>query len=144
MTERHVGFTGTRLGMSEEQMAVVASLLRRYGWLHHGDCFGADAEAHRIAIRLGVRTHAHPPRINTLRAFCAADVIAIPKPYMARNADIVAESCALIAAPAGVEPGTGSGTWGTIRLALHAKKPVTVVMPDGRMQRLGVFQPEAA
>lgn len=132
MVERRVGFTGTRLGMSEEQLTVVESLIRNYDWLHHGDCFGADAEAHLIAVRLGLQTKAHPPRCSTLRAFCRADVTADPKPYLVRDRDIVDETAALIATPAHRKQ-TG-GTWATISFARAAGKPVTIVFPDGTAQ----------
>lgn len=47
------------------------------------------------------------------------------------NRDIVAETDELIATPKGFQEERRSGTWATVRYALKARKPVTVIWPDG-------------
>lgn len=132
MTERHVGFSGTRLGMSEPQAAKVKELILGYDWMHHGDCVGADHEAHALAQHLGLCTKSHPPVDGRLRAYCVANIVARPKPFLVRDRDIVAETEALVAAPA--SSNRAGGTWATIGYALDAGKPVTIVLPDGSAQ----------
>jgi hypothetical protein len=45
-----IGFTGTRQGMTAEQKSALRNLLDGgAGDFHHGDCIGADSEAHGIA-----------------------------------------------------------------------------------------------
>ncbi len=127
----HIGFTGTRRGMTIGQAAKVAELLRDADWLHHGDCDGSDCEVNHIARESGVRTASHPPENGMLRAFCVTDLTHQPAPYMQRNRSIVNVTCRLIAAPGGMEEELRSGTWATVRYARRLGKPVTIVFPDG-------------
>lgn len=129
---RAVGFTGTRNGMTQQQTVAVAMLILDYATLHHGDCKGADEQAHAIAVQSDLRTESHPPTKAVMRAFCKADVIHPEKDYIARNHDIVKSTYSMIAAPAKMFE-DNSGTWSTIRFARKNGKPVTVVFPDGRV-----------
>jgi hypothetical protein len=61
----------------------------------------ADAEAHDIAVALDSTIVVHPLEIDTHHAFKTASEMRAPKPYLARNKDIVRETSLLIAAPAG-------------------------------------------
>lgn len=101
--------------------------------LHHGDCIGADAQAHSIAREYNRPVTIHPPDDDSKRAFCeGASSIREPKPYLARNKDIVTETEWLIATPKGYSEELRSGTWATIREARRQKKPITIIWPDGR------------
>ena len=131
------GFTGTRKGMSQPQKNFVQALLKRHGGqLHHGDCIGADAEAHELAKALGCHITVHPPANEEYRAHKAGDVILPPAGYDVRNAQIVLSSDVLIAAPANqLEVG---GTWRTINffrrfMEGHATcgKQGYIVLPSG-------------
>lgn len=117
-----VGFTGSRLGMSAEQKRRLRHLLQLHGAteFHHGDCRGADAQAHDIARDLGLWIVGHPPTAEGLRAFCHVDEERIPLPFLARNHMIVRETQLLIAAPSG-PPQLRSGTWSTVRYARNRK-----------------------
>lgn len=135
----HVGFTGTQAGMTEAQFLQVGNLLLDLGAtdLHHGDCFGADADAHKIATQ-GVFLdviHVHPPTNPGRQALCAVrfgqDIVYPKKSYLERNRDIVDSACALIATPKEMTETLRSGTWATIRHARKIGKPVWIVWPDG-------------
>jgi hypothetical protein len=133
-----IGFTGTQKGMTEAQKKTLRGLLDGgAGELHHGDCIGADAEAHDIADECGYAIILHPPTNYSKRAWCEAPkhMMRPEKPYLDRNRDIVRETASLIAAPAEPEEQLRSGTWSTVRFARKAGKPVFVILPDGTVQR---------
>lgn len=143
---RHIGFTGTRYGMTDLQK-MWASLIMGAFWqhaaietrsiavtAHHGDCIGADAEFHELVKkRTWWRVVSHPPIDTKRQAFCTCDESRPPGDYLKRNADIVAESDAMIAAPAEAGEQQRGGTWATIRMARRAGKPLAIVWPDGRV-----------
>jgi hypothetical protein len=138
MAERvlRVGFTGTRDGMTEGQKRGLRSLLKtiRASHLHHGDCVGADADAHAIAQELGIKVETHPPTDKKLRAFCeGADVEHDAAPYLHRNKNIVDSTKILIATPKTPVEEIKSGTWSTIRYARkQEQRSVVVIPPDGK------------
>jgi hypothetical protein len=141
----HVGFTGTQEGMSPEQEKKLGkylhNLLRKKAeiTLHHGDCVGADAQAHTIALSMGIKVCLHPPLDPKKRAFCEGwSDIYLAKEYLTRNRDIVDASDVLIATPGGFQEKKRSGTWATIRYATCglAKKVkcAQIIWPDGEME----------
>lgn len=127
-----VGFTGTQRGMTNAQKATLRSLLNAgSGTLHHGDCIGADAEAHDIATGMGYETEGHPPSNPKKRAYKTTTRTNVPLPYLERNQNIVDETVQLIAAPGEFEEQKRSGTWSTIRYARQTKAPFLIIFPDG-------------
>lgn len=134
-----IGFTGTRHGMTKSQndqvkllVAELAAPPSRCREAHHGDCIGADEEFHAIARRVvGIRIVAHPGNVPAMRAFCRADEVRDPKPFMDRNHDIVTACHVLLATPHEMHEQPRGGTWSTIRMARAERKPVTIVWPDG-------------
>ncbi len=137
----HVGFTGTQRGMTSEQRRKVTSLLVDLGatHFHHGDCIGADDEAHDIARGLGLLVYLHPPEISVKRAFCRIrnnEMSFQVAPYLERNRHIVNTTAALIATPGETEEQLRSGTWSTVRYARKLRRPVYVVFPDGSVSPL--------
>ena len=137
---QRIGFTGTRLGMTGEQLRALRDLLATFGHavLHHGDGVGADAEAHDIAITLGWKAVSHPPINDAWRAHKVADEERAPKPYLVRNRDIVEETELLIAAPAKAVEHLQSGTWSTVRYARRSGRPISIIRPDGTVIREGL------
>jgi hypothetical protein len=136
-----VGFTGTRNGLTEAQrtalnavLTVLLGLSGRSGELRHGDTVGADAEAHAIARRHGLRIVVHPPSGDGLRAFCHADEVLESAPFPTGNKQIVDAAALLVACPAGMQEETRSGTWSTVRYCRRQGKPVYLVLPDGTVQ----------
>lgn len=134
----NVGFTGTRVGMTPAQQTGLQRLFQTLTMasFHHGDCVGADAEAHAL-----VATHTpsvvlvlHPPLHKAQRAFCASSVAREPQEYLKRNQAIVNETDFLIAAPAEMQEQMRSGTWATIRYARKHHKTIYIIYPDGSIQ----------
>lgn len=134
-----IGFTGTRKGMTSAQAAGVRHELVVAGatWLHHGDCLGADAQAHSIAVDLGIETEIHPPIGNSARAFCVGTITRRTEPYADRNRNIVSATALLIAASVEMQEEQRSGTWSTVRYARRMGKPVVIIWPDGLVSRDG-------
>jgi hypothetical protein len=134
---RHVGFTGTRQGMSEHQkralrMAMEAATLDGIeNILHHGDCKGSDAEAHAIAVDLGWDIVIHPPVKRVMRAYCRDGAIILPPlDYLARDEAIVNASRFIFAAPKSNNEEKRSGTWYTVRYARKMGKRVILLNRD--------------
>jgi len=113
------GFTGTREGMSKKQQMDLAKRLRYHGIeeFHHGDCRGADEQAHLVAQILELKIVGHPPLIDNHRAFCIFDVEMLPLPYLERNRKIVDSVEILFVAPLTMHEELRSGTWATYRYA---------------------------
>ena len=111
-------------------------MLSTYGSaaVHHGDCIGADAQAHEIACTLGREVTIHPPTSGTYRAWKTGSDVRAPKAYLTRNKDIVRETDMLIAAPAETTEQVRSGTWSTVRFARKLGKRVFVILPDGTVR----------
>lgn len=129
----HLGFTGTRHGMTSGQQAqlrIALTTLAHADAFHHGDCVGADAQAHAIARELGLPCHIHPPLNRTLRAFCRGQVVYPPCEYLARNALIVQACAILLAAPQTREEVQRSGTWATVRHARRCGRQVILLLPE--------------
>lgn len=130
-----LGFTGTRHGMTPEQIKAVDFItMFDFDEVHHGDCVGADTDMHRIARANGQRVVGHPPSDPKLRAFNECDELRPEKPYLDRNHDIVDEADAVIATPGETTEVLRSGTWSTIRYAKEQKKPLAIVWPDGTVE----------
>ena len=142
---KHIGFTGTRYGMTDVQKNAFRTFLyylkHHYKelTLHHGDCIGADADAHEIAQEVGCKIHIHPGHSAKNQtdlsngANCqGADKIHKSKTHFARNRDIVDASSEIIAAPKdNIEKG---GTWYTINYAKKNYKS-TVILHDDLLRK---------
>ncbi len=136
----HVGFTGTRFGASEVQLAAMRRVLGELvdrsrdaeGFVaHHGDCIGADAQFHALARELRWRVVIHPPVDDADRARCVGDESRDPLTHMKRNKAIVTEVSFMLAAPYDMTEQEHGGTWKTIRMARKAKRPLVIAFPDG-------------
>jgi len=130
-----IGFTGTREGMTVAQKVAVEEVIRDLApsQVRHGDCVGADADFHQIALDYGAEVVIHPPKDDKLRAFCGGKGVTVlpPKGYLARDRDIVNSSCLLVVTPKQMTQQTKGGTWYTFGYARTTKKPFIVVWPDG-------------
>lgn len=141
-----VGFTGTQRGMTSVQVKAlrrVLASLRTAGFpvteLHHGDCVGADAQAHALWT-LGAPERPvviHPPTLALKRAWCRSGRTTVlrPAPYLTRNRAIVDATWLLCACPAQLDgEALSSGTWSTVRYARRIERAVAIVRPDGRVE----------
>ncbi len=134
-----LGFSGTRKGMSKEQLDTVNELtVANFSIVHIGDCVGADVDMYNIAKRNNQLTHGHPPIDPKLRAYCDFDFIEEPKAYHVRNRDIVNACDLLIATPFEMSRQKKGGTWMTVNYAIEVGKPYVIVWPDGTYLDLNV------
>lgn len=132
-----IGFTGTRQGMTAAQRSAFKEILAKIDVdeFHHGDCIGADADAHHIIRDLfpGCTIISHPPVDNSQRAGCESDFARRPKPFLVRNHDIADEADILIGCPKEgheIKRGTrGAGTWATIHYGRSLRMKVLVIWP---------------
>lgn len=143
-----IGFTGTRHGMKWSQKGVVEDLLRQFYMsgdvtcFHHGDCIGADEEAHDFAEECGFLIESHPCNIPKMRAYCAAAQEFPEKPPLDRNRDIVDACDVLIAAPADLTEQPKGGTWYTVRYARKLGRRIWIVWPSGKVKEEAARPPE--
>jgi hypothetical protein len=133
----HIGFTGTRYGMTALQHAEmrrqIVGIYRDAGQtFHHGDCVGADEQFHRIVRQeIGGWIVGHLPIDQEHRAFCDFDETRAPLKHMQRNAAIVKSSAIVFAAPYEMTEQDRGGTWRTVQMARKAKRELVIVFPDG-------------
>jgi hypothetical protein len=131
----HIGFTGTQEGLTTRQLIKLKrtlsdlTLLGTVMVLHHGDCIGADAEAHKIAKRMQYKIALHPPIEKRKRAFCFADIKYAERPYLERNREIVDMCSLLIVCPKEKIEVLRSGTWSAYRYAKKQKKNFIIIEP---------------
>lgn len=142
----NLGFTGTRKGMSGQQVRQLRELLEWWerAWLRgidddsedetprltfrHGDARGADKQANRVveAFAASFQIVRHPNKGNPL----------------ARNIPIVDGSDIMVAAPfTDVEELRGSGTWHAVRYARRVGKTV-IMLARGTRREGSLFDAE--
>ena len=162
----HIGFTGTQAGMSlkqkesfrfrvwkfyQDEMHACSVVGARNMTFHHGDCIGADENAHRIIENssdlesICSEIVLHIPRVDLKRAFMDRDrrldskikiTVRDPLDYLVRNKVIVDESEVLFACPYTPNQEVRSGTWSTVRYARKKGKTVMLIKPDGSVKKL--------
>jgi hypothetical protein len=144
MKKVSIGFTGTAEGATTWQMDALAhafAMLQKSGAqlesFHHGDCVGADEQAHKVACTFQFHITIHPPLNDKKRANCVGDIILPEKDYIERNHDIVDASDVMFATPKSKDEELRSGTWTTIRYAQKqvlkagSNKRLIIIWPDG-------------
>ena len=119
----HIGFTGTRRGFNSAKADIIRKLLLSYSkkykevYFHHGDCVGADAQAHDIAESIdNISIIIHPPTKDKYRAYKRTKM-QFRRPigaYLKRDRDIVDECSVMIGVPLSKNYQIRSGTWYTM------------------------------
>jgi hypothetical protein len=143
MEKIKIGFTGTQVGMNNQQKKYLAlffdRLIKEYEVesAHHGDCIGADSQFHNFAIYYKIKTVIHPPKNETKRAFCDGDEILSAEEYLDRNRNIVGMSDIMIATPKEDEEVLRSGTWATIRYSKNQNKRLLIIYPNKGIEIYG-------
>ena len=136
----HLGITGTRIGMNEEQksklITVIETLLfnkeHHERVFHHGQCIGVDVEAAvLLKNKFGFTIVSHPPIKKELIGVCENDSVKPAKDYFARNRDIVNSCDLLLVIPRENTHQKYGGTWYTHDYALKQKKPIILLTPNG-------------
>jgi hypothetical protein len=140
--EIHIGFSGTRQGMTLAQRESLAEYLRGSisvmpTILHHGLCRGSDTQAHWIAFNMGIRSVGHPPTNRSHIGFTQDQMddpnlwhsMHLAKSYLRRNRNIVHETTVLIAAPKALLD-LGGGTWYTINYSKRRHAHTLIIEPD--------------
>ena len=121
-----VGFTGTQEGMSQHQKEqfVLKMLELHPTEFHHGDCIGADSDAHDIVREFfpNAKIVIYPPILTKKRAFKQGDEFKEPESYITRDYKIVDAVEILIGTPKQNQEVIRSGTWTTIRYARRTGK----------------------
>jgi hypothetical protein len=131
-----IGFTGTQAGMTEPQHSRLVKLLTYLKGegadeFRHGDCTGLRRGGAQLAVSLGIEPVIHPPDNPRKRAWCQANRIEPPEPYLKRNRTIARVADVMVATPREKNMVLRSGTWSAIRYALAEGKDVWCVYPDG-------------
>lgn len=136
----HLGFTGTQRGLSAQQRAILDAHFRIAPeppiFFHHGDCIGADSEAHDLFTSIWGHDHViiHPPLNPKKRAFRVSPNVLAERDYRDRNRDIVLQCNILLACPIGEEE-LRSGTWMTVRIARKSNRSHVIIYPNGTIDR---------
>ena len=141
-----LGFTGSRRGMTAAQAATFKRLISEENvtLFVHGDCVGADAEAHDMieAIKPEVNIVVAPSLNASLRAWCKprTGVLCEARASVDRNRAIAIMCDELIAVPRKrLVPDGGfipqSGTQQTIEFAQDNGRPVIIINEDGSISQ---------
>jgi hypothetical protein len=131
-----IGFTGTRNGLSARQRVALKLELAHTtdDSFMHGDCVGADAEAHQIAKDQGKKVYIRPSHKGIYRADCQDyEHRYAMASYLKLNRAIVKDCDLLLACPGEKQEQQRGGTWYTIRQAKNARVPVIIIFPDGEV-----------
>lgn len=147
MVDFHIGFSGSRNGMTDAQLQTLRLLIGAHIETsrlpddtliaHHGDCVGSDVVFHDTMRELGSWIVGHPPDSDYKRAFCDVDQEQNPKGYLERDKDIVLESDLMFFTPNNYVWRPRSGTWYTAKCAKKHNVTGFIIFPDGEFDTVG-------
>jgi hypothetical protein len=137
-----LAFTGTRKGMTPEQLETLEEVLGAFPLtILHGGAFGADTQFHSWLVanrylsigQIEIYPASEVSRRNWTREPSTVLVHPAQAPLV-RNQVMVSRCTWLLAAPQEANEKRRSGTWATIRYARAAQKPITIICPDGSLK----------
>lgn len=133
LTEMRLGFTGTRHGMTDQQKRSVRLLINalKPSYFNHGDCVGADVEAHDIVRDACPKSFIYVYPAIDREQNRESDYRAPPDKPLTRNRVIVDMSDVMIATPRESSEMLRGGTWSTVRYARLKKKSLYLILPNG-------------
>jgi hypothetical protein len=134
----HIGFTGTRRGLTDSQRIIMRRILVIMPDFiaHHGAAPGADQAFDAMCVNLTACTSiVMHPSTHRLDEYPSAVLGPLrvrrpARPPLDRNEDIVGEAQIVIACPARATP-YRSGTWSAIRDAMELERPLAIIEPSG-------------
>jgi len=126
--------------MNETQMMLFAQIITELKTteFYHGDCIGADEQAHALVLALEgeIAIKKRPCNLNSQRAFTKeGECIAEPEPPLDRNKKLVDDGEITVAVPGEDFEEVRSGTWATVRYSKKSGKPVIIIWPNGHVLR---------
>ncbi len=139
-----IGFTGSRMGMSQPQDQVFRLLLQervrnyRVKRFVHGGAVGADEQADRIAKEFRIPIVIRPASEDRYLYWREkndgiARAIHSPEEPLDRNRQIVESVQEMFATPRQMTEMLRSGTWMTIRHSRRQEVPLIIILPDGSL-----------
>lgn len=101
-----------------------------------GDCIGGDTDAFHIARDMGrpLWLVGHVPINPRARSFLKYDEEREPLPYLERNKRIVQAGEWMFVLPYEEREQPRGGTWSTYRYTKKIGKPLTLILPNGRVR----------
>ena len=134
-----IGFTGTRQGMTDDQLDTL------YAWFmfckdqideaHFGLCRGSDAQFYHLllAVKPSVVIVGHPCNLVDQQVNLPCDYMRPTKDPLVRNHDMVDEVESMLATPATMRNVLRSGTYSCLRYAANKNRDLNIILPNGRM-----------
>lgn len=134
-----LGFTGTRKGMTDDQLDTL------YAWLmfckdeveevHFGLCRGSDAQFYHmlLAVKPDAYIVGHPCDLIDQQVILPCDELRPVEASIRRNHDIVDEVDTMLATPETFKNVLRSGTYSCLRYAAAVNRDLNIVLPNGRM-----------
>lgn len=134
-----LGFTGTRRGMTDDQLDTlwswVSFVKQEIDEIHFGLCRGADAQFYHMLLAAipEVIVIGHPCNLTDQQLVLPCDELRPVKDPLDRNHDIVDESTFLIGAPGTYTNVLRSGTYSCLRYAAKQEAEFFMILPNGKI-----------
>jgi hypothetical protein len=133
-----IGFTGTRKGLTERQVHLLADVLEHIkpARVDHGGCTGGDGQCHLLLkqfpieeVHIWYSNLPHTWMKEPEKGRITLLIKHAPAPPLDRNWKIILDKDLLIACPAESVMQLRSGTWSTIRYAEQLDVRTLVIFP---------------
>jgi hypothetical protein len=137
-----IGFFGTLRGLTQLQKDAFTDLIKEMDIkeFHHGDCVGADEQAHNIIRKIApdCEINIHPPVRDLHRAYCEGDVDFVEMDYIARNEEIIDFTDMVVACTdqriKGQRKVGPNDPWRALEYAEEVKKHTIIIKGNGEKE----------